>query len=655
VSSAGTQILGHGFYPEKLEPRENWLERTVRRPALWLERVHAMRKRRFDAFISAVNSIGPEFDALPLEELRTRAMQLRPHLKRDGFTDPLVARTFALVRAAAGHTLGVRHYDVQLAGGWILLSGRIAEMETGEGKTLTATLAAATAALGGWPTHVVTVNDYLAARDAEEMGPLYRALGLTVGCVTQDVALPDRAAQYRNDITYCTNKDVTFDYLRDRMKLKGRPRALRYAVDKVTGGHGDSDLTLRGLSFAIVDEVDSVLVDEARTPLIISGDTGDSGLERLYREALDLAGQLVENEDFLLEHHRTSIRITDAGKARLKELAAGMRGLWTGPNRREELVKQALSALHQFHRDKHYLVEGGKVVIVDEYTGRTMADRSWERGLHQLIEVKESCALTGQRETLARISYQRFFRRYLRLSGMTGTAKEISAELWAVYRLKVTRVPTRKPVLRRIAPPMLYPTLEAKYAAAVEAIRREHDKGRPVLVGTRTVEASERVAALLSAAGLEYRVLNARQDKEEADVVAIAGQSGCITVATNMAGRGTDIKLSPESLAAGGLHVVATEMNEAGRIDRQLFGRCARQGDPGSCEIFVSLEDELIQRYGSFFHKLIGRALSDAKAGRLLFTLAQKRAEQVHYMMRKEVLEMDDYLGDLLAFAGRAE
>jgi len=329
--------------------------------------------------------------------------------------------------------------------------------------------------------------------------------------------------------------------------------------------------------------------------------------------------------------------------------------VWTGPNRREELARQALSALHQFQRDRHYLVAEGKVVIVDEYTGRTMADRSWERGLHQLIEVKEGCALTGQRETLARISYQRFFRRYLRLSGMTGTAKEISAELWAVYRLKVTRVPTRKPGLRQIAAPQIFPTLEQKYAAVLEAIRRQHEHGRPVLVGARTVDASERLATLLTEAGLAHRVLNARQDKEEAQIVAEAGQPGRITVATNMAGRGTDIKLAPESLAAGGLHVIATDMNDAGRIDRQLFGRCARQGDPGSCEVFVSLEDELVQRYGSFAHKLIARALSDAKAGRLLFHLAQKRAEQVHYMMRREVLEMDDYLGDLLAFAGRAE
>ncbi len=652
--AAAGSILGHGFYPERLEPRESWLERTARRPALWVERAHAMRGGRFDRFIAAVNAAGPEFDGLRLEELRARAMQLRPLLKRDGLIDVHTSRAFALVRAAAGQTIGMRHFDVQLAGGWILLSGRVAEMETGEGKTLTATLAAATAALGGWPTHVVTVNDYLAQRDAEEMGPLYRALGLTVGCVTQNVPLPERQAQYRSDITYCTNKDVTFDYLRDRMKLKGRPRPLRYAVEKVAGG-GNSELTLRGLHFAIIDEVDSVLVDEARTPLIISGDTGDSGLERLYREALQLAGELQREADFVLEHHETSVRITDQGKKRLEELATNMRGVWSGPNRREELAKQALSALHQFQRDKHYLVEAGKVVIVDEYTGRTMADRSWERGLHQLIEVKEDCALTGQRETLARISYQRFFRRYLRLSGMTGTAKEISAELWSVYRLKVTRVPTRKPVLRQIATPQLLPTLADKYAAVLAAIQRQHALGRPVLVGARTVEASERLATLLAEAGLPHRVLNARQDKEEAEIVAEAGQPGRISVATNMAGRGTDIKLAPESLAAGGLHVIATDMNEAGRIDRQLFGRCARQGDPGSCEVFVSLEDELVQRYGSVAHKLLSQALSDAKAGRLLFHLAQKRAEQVHAMMRKEVLEMDDYLGDLLAFAGRAE
>ena len=655
MSAAGAAVLGHGFYPEREEPRETWLDRAARRPALWIERSLALRgARRFDAFVAAVNALGPEVDALGEEALRAQAAELRHRLRREGLAPPLVARGFALVRAAAARTVGMRHYDVQLAGGWILLDGRVAEMETGEGKTLTATLAAATAALAGIPTHVVTVNDYLAERDAAEMEPVYAALGLTVGCVTHQKPPPERVAAYRRDVTYCTNKDLAFDYLRDRLRLKGPPRSMRRAVGRVTGG-SEHELTLRGLHFAIVDEVDSVLVDEARTPLILSAERGDPGLQRLYREALEMARPLQRGRDFVLEHHDTALRITDEGKQRLAGLAAGMRGPWSGPNRREELARQALSALHQFHRDRHYLVQEDKVVIVDEFTGRTMADRSWERGLHQMIETKEGCPLTGQRETIARISYQRFFRRYLRLAGMTGTAREIAGELWGVYRLKVTRVPTRKPVIRRFAPVAMHRDASAKFAAVVAAIRRERDAGRPVLVGTRLVEASEQLAKLLDAAGIPYRLLNARQDGEEARIVAEAGQPGRVTVATNMAGRGTDIKLAPEALAAGGLHVIATELHEAGRVDRQLYGRCARQGDPGSVEIHASLDDELVTRYGGAFAKLAARALSDPRAGRLLFRLAQRRAERVHGMMRKEVLEMDDYLGDLLAFAGKAE
>lgn len=654
-AGATADILGYGFYPERIEKRENWLERTLRHPAMWVGRDIGQGSRRYEKLIRDVNAVAAEYDALDVDGLLAAATALRPALKREGFTDLLVARSFALVRAAAGLILGKRHYDVQLAGGWVLLSGRVAEMETGEGKTLTATLPAATAALAGMPVHVVTVNDYLAQRDAEEMGVLYRALGLTVGCVTHHVSPHERRPQYDCDITYCTNKDLTFDYLRDRLRLKGRPRPLRYALGKVTGQGGDTGLNLRGLHFAIVDEVDSVLVDEARTPLILSAETDSAALERIYREALELAAQLEEGPDFVIEHQRTHIRITDAGKKRLAELASGKRGLWTGPNRREELAKQALSALHLFRRDTQYLVVEGKVQIVDEFTGRVMPDRSWERGLHQMIEVKEGCELTGQRETLARISYQRFFRRYLRLAGMTGTAKEISGELWSVYRLKVMRVPTRKPVQRRIEPLAIFQTQAEKWAAVMASIRREHDKGRPVLVGTRSVVASETLSALLTEAGLAHRLLNARQDKEEAEIVAEAGQPGRITVATNMAGRGTDIKLTPECLAAGGLHVIVTELSEAGRVDRQLFGRCARQGDPGSCEIFAAYDDELITRYASLAPGIAGKAPGKDLTGPALFKFAQRRAERIHAMMRQEVLEMDDYLGDLLAFAGRAE
>jgi preprotein translocase subunit SecA len=653
--SAAAEILGYGFYPERLEKRENWLERTLRHPAMWVGRDIGQGSRRYEKLVRDVNAEGVKFEGLDLEGLLAAANALRPALKRESFTDELVARAFALVRATAQATIGMRHYDVQLAGGWVLLSGRVAEMETGEGKTLTATLPAATAALAGIPVHVVTVNDYLAQRDAEEMSVLYEALGLTVGCVTHHVSPHERRPQYDCDITYCTNKDVTFDYLRDRLRLKGRPRPLRHALGKVTGQGGDSGLNLRGLHFAIVDEVDSVLVDEARTPLILSAETDSGALERIYREALEIVAQLKEGPDFVIEHQRTHIRVTEDGKKRLGELAAGKRGLWTGPNRREELARQALSATHLFHRDQQYLVVEGKVQIVDEFTGRVMPDRSWERGLHQMIEVKEGCELTGQRETLARISYQRFFRRYIRLAGMTGTAKEISGELWAVYRLKVMRVPTRKPVQRKIEPLQIFETQAQKWEAVVASIRREHEKGRPVLVGTRSVQASETLAAMLADAGLDHRLLNARQDKEEADIVAQAGKPGWITVATNMAGRGTDIKLAPESLAAGGLHVIVTELSESGRVDRQLFGRCARQGDPGSCEIFASYEDDIITRYASLAPGIAGKAPGKDLTGPALFKFAQRRAERIHGMMRQEVLEMDDYLGDLLAFAGRPE
>ncbi|MEI7969813.1 MAG: preprotein translocase subunit SecA [Betaproteobacteria bacterium] len=655
MGGTGADILGYGFYPERIEKREGWLERTLRQPERWIGRDIGQGSRRYGRLIAAVNACAADYDSLDAAGLKAAAVDLRPRLKREGFTDALVARAFALIRATAQATLGKRHFDVQLAGGWVLLSGRVAEMETGEGKTLTATLAAGTAALAGMPVHVVTVNDYLAQRDAGEMGVVYEALGLTVGCVTHHVSPHERRPQYACDITYCTNKDLTFDYLRDRLRLKGRPRPLRHALGKVTGEGGDMGLNLRGLHFAIVDEIDSVLVDEARTPLILSAETDGGAIERVYREGLELAGRLVEGSEFVIEHQRTHLRITAEGKRRLEQLAAGLRGVWAGPNRREELVRQALTALHLFRRDQQYLVVDGKVQIVDEFTGRVMPDRSWERGLHQMIEVKEGCAITGQRETLARISYQRFFRRYLRLAGMTGTASEIAGELWSVYRLKVMRVPTRRPVQRVIGPIQIFDTAAAKWAGVLQSIRREHARGRPVLVGTRSVAASETLAALLAEAGLEHQLLNARQDREEAEIVGRAGEPARITVATNMAGRGTDIKLAPESLAAGGLHVIVTELHESGRVDRQLFGRCGRQGDPGSCELFASYDDELVTRYASLAPGIAGRAPRKDLTGPALFRFAQRRAERIHAMMRQEVLEMDDYLGDMLAFAGRAE
>jgi preprotein translocase subunit SecA len=529
----------------------------------------------------------------------------------------------------------------------------LAEMETGEGKTLTATLAAATAALAGCAVHVVTVNDYLAERDAEWMRPVFGVLGLSVGCVRQGMDTASRRAAYRCDITYCSNKEVAFDYLRDRVALGGKPRAIATKVQALQGDGPLQQVLLRGLQFAIVDEADSVLIDEARTPLILSADSKQGQDELLYRQALELARQLGDGDYRIRD---AGIELTEAGRQRLEVLSEPLSGLWRGPRRREQLLRRALSALHQFRRDQHYLVRDGKVVIVDESTGRVMPDRTWEQGLHQMIEIKEDCAVTGQRETLARISYQRFFRRYLHLAGMTGTGAEVARELWAVYRLRVAAIPTNRPGRRERHADQIYGRSERKWRAVVASTTMHRKAGRAVLIGTRSVAASESIAALLDEAKIPYRLLNARQDRDEADIVANAGAPMCVTVATNMAGRGTDIKLAPGVAQAGGLHVIATELNDSGRIDRQLFGRCARQGDPGSCEAILAIEEDLVASHFAFAASRL-RHLDRLPhwLGRAVFAVAQWRAEHRHSIARRELLDLDDYLGDVLAFAGRGE
>jgi len=628
-----------GRYPERDQPREGVLDRLLVATQYATGRLRSSRGR-LERIVPATR------ESLPLGELRVR-------LRREGLTEELVGVAFAHVRATAERVLGKRHFDVQLIGGWALLQGMVAEMETGEGKTLTATLAAATAALAGHAVHVITVNDYLAGRDADEMRPLYEALGLSVGCIVHGMEPPARRAAYRCDVCYASNKEITFDYLRDRMVLGGPPRALGDLIGGIAGDARGEQLLLRGLQFAIVDEADSVLIDEARTPLILSAPGDASREEAAYREAMRFADRLGE-DDYAFEDQQ--VELTDAGREHLREMAEPLGGLWAGPRRRELLVGQALTARHMFERDKHYLVRDGKVQIIDEYTGRLMPDRSWEQGLHQLIEIKEDCKVTGQRETLARISYQRFFRRYLYLSGMTGTAAEVAGELWSVYRLRVARIPTNRPVRRVHLPERVYGSAERKWRDVVEAIARRHAAGQPVLVGTRSVAASEHLAALLEAAGLPFRLLNARQDKDEAEIVAQAGEPGRITVATNMAGRGTDIKLAPAMIERGGLHVICTERHDSGRIDRQLFGRSGRQGDPGSCETILAAEDDLPKSFAPFAaERLASRGRLPRWAGRLLFSYAQGRAEATHSRARRALFAMDEQLGDLLAFSGRRE
>ena len=596
------------------------------------------------------------------EELLALARSMRVRLRTEGLSQPVVGECFALINEAAFRTIGHRHYPSQFMAGWALLQGRLVEMETGEGKTFAATLPASTVALAGYPVHVITVNDYLAQRDAEEMGPLYRFLGLEVGSVTQEMDRESRQAAYGKSITYCTNKDLAFDYLRDGVAMTGRSSLLHVAIDKMRGkATRQIDLVLRGLHFAIVDEADSVFIDEARTPLILSSSSGAAEEKEQCEQALSVAGALIEDEDFRIVRAERDITLEDSGRAHIAELCEGLGGAWTSVRAREELVTRALSAIHLFRLDQHYVVADGTVQIVDESTGRVMPDRSWERGMHQLIEVKEGCEPTERRETLARLTYQRLFRRYVRLSGMTGTAKEVANEIRTVYGLDVVRVPLHRPSQRRHARPRVCLTRADKWRLVVEAVERlAVGENRPVLIGTRSVGASEEISAILTGRGIDHALLNARQDAEEAEIIGQAGQPGRVTVATNMAGRGTDIRLGPGVAARGGLHVILTEFHESRRIDRQLFGRCARQGDRGSCEATVSLEDELYTVYAPRLTRVIQRlARAGVRVPRSVFAMlkwvAQQSAERRGVQARIGNLSTDQRLDQVLAFSGRGE
>jgi preprotein translocase subunit SecA len=649
-------------HAERAEEKEGKVDRWLLKLGARLKKPlsGALKEAQFVADLTEQGQAAA--DELGDEELLAAALEMRITLLQQGFTPELSARAFSLVRAAAFRTVGMRHFPVQLMGGYIMLSGRLAEMGTGEGKTLTATLPAAAVALAGMPVHVVTVNDYLAARDAEWMRPVYEALGLSVG-VAQTGQQPDeRGAAYACDICYCTNKDLGFDYLRDTLtldSLRGRGRLL---LEKVLGRGDRLDrLLLRGLYFAIVDETDSVLVDEARTPLIIAGAEEVAADWELYSTALDICGELVEKDDFTIDESERAVFLTDAGKERLKLISAPLPPAWRSSRGREELVLQGLSALYLYDLDTHYLLRDGKVQIIDEYTGRVMEDRSWERGLQQLIEVKEECEVTARRTTLARITYQRLFRRYLRLSGMTGTAEEIAPELDAVYGLETVTIPPNQPVKRSDMGLSLYQTRQQKWIAVADAVVVLQNKGRPVLVGTRSVASSEELSAELTQRGLQHLVLNARQDDEEADIVAEAGLAGRVTVATNMAGRGTDIHLESHVESRGGLHVILTEFHESKRIDRQLIGRCARQGDQGSFEAIVSLEDELFLQHAATSTGVLS-ARYEENHGSLpnwiatyLRTMAQQSAERSNARARQATLALDKKLDTALGFAGKSE
>jgi preprotein translocase subunit SecA len=649
------------FSAERIVRRETALDRVlVGIQARLLTPFARTRARLLGRIVPKVAAHGERLAQLDDEALRTLARDTRLALRRHAKPrEADIALCFALIREASHRILSQRHYDVQLIGGYALLRGMVAEMDTGEGKTLTVTLAAITAAFCGDPVHVVTVNDYLAQRDAESLGTLYTFFGLTVGCVVHGQTRDERRAEYGRDVTYCTNKELTFDYLRDLLALGRRRGFLRRKMGTLNQSQGAaSNVVLRGLHFAIVDEADSVLVDEARTPLILSQDATAEEKERLYRQALDKAESLNPGRDYKIWGDDRSIELTPTALTELRALATTFGGPWRNQVHREELVSQALTAIHLMRRDEHYIVREGKVQIVDEYTGRVMADRFWTDGLHQMIELKEGCAMSGTRITLARITYQRFFRRYRKLSGLSGTAQEIAAEFWSVYRLAIARIPPNRPSRREVVPAAVVSDLETKWQLAITRIREFSGRGVPVLIGTRSVATSELMSRHLTEAGLPHVVLNAAQDKAEADIVAAAGQPGRITVATNMAGRGTDIRLTEEAAGNGGLHVIMLEAHDARRVDRQLAGRCSRQGQPGLFAPILSLQDSLLDETLSGSEKalvMIGYGLCGQRFGRWVMRRAQRKAEQLHAGMRRSLLRSDEVLDHALAFSEKPE
>ena len=627
------------------------------------------------------------FSQMTDAKLREAAGELREifRRRRDNHSD--LERAFALVREVAVRQIGESPFPVQIAGAFALEKGCIVEMATGEGKTLTATMPATVAGWRGQGCHIITVNDYLAQRDAEWMGRIYRFCGLSVAHIEQAMSAADRRAAYLADITYCTNKEVSADFLRDRLvlgRLRGLSSALLTKIARTSQSIIDR-LVQRGLNFAIVDEADSVLVDEAITPLIISGPAPNPEQTEAFRQAADIVVHLNQDTDYRVNARYREVELTNEGKARLADMAETYGNIWQGARRREEIATKALVAKELYSLDKQYVIDDGKVVIVDDFTGRLMPDRSWRDGLHQAVEAKEKLEITPPKDTYARISFQRFFRMYRKLSGMTGTASEATAEFWQIYHLPVVVIPTNRPCIRKHLPDIVLPTRTAKWNRILLEIHRVHKTGRPVLVGTRSVRASEYISQLLEAdppkagmikagvAGLAHQVLNAVRHREEAQIVAGAGQTGRITVATNMAGRGTDIKLGRGVAKLGGLHVIASERNESARIDRQLFGRCARQGDPGSAQAIVCLEDEFVSRYAKnlvvylkkrYAHPIRGPKGEGSNGAhttddissmttRAVFRLTQLRAEKLALRQRKSVMRTDHWLEEQLSFTGK--
>jgi preprotein translocase subunit SecA len=629
-------------------------------------RIVGMFKRRPGVLIRLlddarlVDEMQSKFDHCSDRILRERLAEYRSVVRRGARgSEEVVFPALAALREVAHRQLGMRPYVVQLAGSLALHRGYLAELVTGEGKTLAAGL---TAVLEGWrarPCHIVTANDYLAQRDAGWIGPLYRFCGLTVGYVSGEFDQARRREAYSRDIAYTTSKELVADFLRDRLILgKFQDYTRREALAIF---HSDimkrAPTVLRGLHTAIIDEADHILIDEAVTPVIISGRHENAVFKQACSDAAEIAGQMELNRDFTVDHGYRTIELSEAGEDRIAKIADRMPGLWKAHRRAAELITQALEARHLYENGKEYVVQDDKIIIVDEFTGRLMHQRTWREGLHQAVEVKEGLDQTDLTETSMRLSFQKFFRFFRRLSGMSGTAREAAPEFWAVYRLPFVSIPTNRPLCRTQLPAKIFASEKEKWQAVVTEVRTMHENGRPILVGVRTVRQSEHLSRLLGEQEIKHAVLNAVRHREEAQIIAGAGDEGQVTIATNMAGRGTDIVLGRGVAKKGGLHVLATEYHEAGRIDRQLYGRSGRQGDPGSSITFASLDDELLVRYVPRAVRIqLARVLSrDPEKGqavcRSAFRGAQWWATGRASRQRKQILKVDTWLDESLSFS----
>ena len=587
--------------------------------------------KRLGKIADQVEAYANDMEALSDEELKAKTPEFKQRYQNGETLDDLLPEAFAVAREGAKRVLGLYPYRVQIIGGTVLHEGNIAEMRTGEGKTLTATMPVYLNALSGEGVHVVTVNEYLSSRDATEMGELYNWLGLTVGLNVADKTPEEKREAYACDITYSTNSELGFDYLRDNMVV--------YREDMVQ----------RPLNFVIVDEVDSILIDEARTPLIISGQA--TAATQLYTRADRFAKTLKKDEDFKVDLESKTVSLTEEGIQK-GEKYFGLTNLFDPDNTAlNHHLDNALRANYIMLRDKDYVVQNDEVMIVDQFTGRIMDGRRYSDGLHQAIEAKEHVKIEEETKTMANITYQNFFRMYKKLSGMTGTAKTEKEEFREIYNMEVVTIPTNRPILREDRPDLLYSTLESKFKAVVEDIKERHATGQPVLVGTVAVETSELLSQMLEQAGIPHAVLNAKNHAKEAEIVVNAGQRGAVTIATNMAGRGTDIKLGPGVREIGGLAVIGTERHESRRIDNQLRGRSGRQGDPGVTQFYLSLEDDLMLRFGSerikHFYETMNIADDTVIQSKMItrqVESAQKRVEGNNYDTRKQVLQYDDVM-----------